>query len=72
MWPLVFSRDEPVREAVVDAMYNLYLKDGEGETMYLMNKPPNTSEVMSAEDPYHCRPPASYLQLQTSILRPWP
>ena len=31
MWPLVFSRDEPVREAVVDAMYNLYLKDGEGE-----------------------------------------
>ena len=31
MWPLVFSREEPVREAVVDAIYNLYLRDGEGE-----------------------------------------
>ena len=30
MWPLVFSREEAIREAVVDAVYNLYLKDGEG------------------------------------------
>ncbi|GAX78483.1 hypothetical protein CEUSTIGMA_g5922.t1 [Chlamydomonas eustigma] len=30
MWPLVFSREEGVREAVVDVMYNLYLRDGPG------------------------------------------
>ena len=27
---MVFSREEAVREAVVDAVYNLYLKDGQG------------------------------------------
>eukprot|EP00798_Chlamydomonas_sp_ICE-L_P013439 gene13439-19295_t len=30
MWPLVFHREEPVVEAVVDAMYSLYCRD-EGE-----------------------------------------
>ncbi len=31
MWALVFSREEAVREAVVDAVYSLYLLDPPGE-----------------------------------------
>lgn len=27
MWPLIFSREEPIRTAVVDAWHNLYLND---------------------------------------------
>jgi hypothetical protein len=36
MWSLVFSREEAVREAVVDAMYNLYLKDTPGTVDIMM------------------------------------
>jgi hypothetical protein len=30
MWALIFSREETVREAVVDAVFNLYLRDPPG------------------------------------------
>jgi hypothetical protein len=31
VWSCIFSREEAVRGTVVDAMYNLHLKDSSGE-----------------------------------------